>query len=79
VFTEKPTALIVASGNGEKTLESISIVLKTLQVKLPEDSKLLLKGLRSQMRDDDFINLEIVARLDSLIKSFLQSLNAVKL
>ncbi len=79
VFTRKPTALIVASGNGEKTLESISLVLKTLQVSMPEASILLLKGLRSQMKDDDFTNLEIVSRLDSLMKSFLQSINIEKL
>jgi chromate reductase, NAD(P)H dehydrogenase (quinone) len=79
VFTDKPTALIVASGNGERTLESISLVLKTLQVSMPEASKLLLKGLRSQRKDDDFTNLEIVSRLDSLMKSFLLSLKLEKI
>ena len=40
IFSYKPTALLVASGLGEKTFESLDLILKTLiQEEIPNSSK----------------------------------------
>lgn len=49
VFTDKPTAFIVASSLGEKAFESLDLVLKTLGATTGEGSKLLISGVQSKI------------------------------
>jgi NAD(P)H-dependent FMN reductase len=49
VMDGKPTAYIVASGLGERSFESLGVILKTLSATVPEDSKLLIQGARAKI------------------------------
>ena len=75
VFSYKPTALIVASGLGEKTLESLNLILKTLvQEELPKSSQLLIQGARNKLDErgdisDEKTLHEIRGVVDSLINA----------
>jgi NAD(P)H-dependent FMN reductase len=75
VFSYKPTALIVASGLGEKTLESLSLILKTLiQEEIPKSSELLIQGARNKINargeiSDEKTLTEIKGVVDSLIST----------
>jgi NAD(P)H-dependent FMN reductase len=75
VFSDKPAALIVASGAGEKAYESLVLIMKTVGVKLGPDSTLLIAGARSKINDHGEINDEKTSRgIDTLIQSFQDSM-----
>jgi chromate reductase, NAD(P)H dehydrogenase (quinone) len=72
VFSDKPTAIIVASGLGEKAFESLSLIMNTLGVRMGEESKLLIHGARGKFNGnenspDDDILLKIKKVMDSLV------------
>jgi chromate reductase, NAD(P)H dehydrogenase (quinone) len=75
ILSFKPTALIVASGLGEKTFESLDLILKTLlQEEIPAASKLLIQGARSKINaegkfSDDQTFTEIKSVVDSLLET----------
>jgi len=53
VFSEKPFAFIVASGLGEKTFESLALIMNTiLQYKIDDDAKLLIQGARAKINSN---------------------------
>lgn len=49
VFSDKPTAMIVASGGGEKTFESLGLILNTIQAKMSPATMLNLPGIRAKL------------------------------
>ena len=72
IFSYKPTAMIVASSAGENTFESLSLIMKTLlQKDIPENQKLLIRGVRAKVgsegRADDNLTLKLKQVIDSLI------------
>jgi chromate reductase, NAD(P)H dehydrogenase (quinone) len=75
VFSDKPFAYIVASANGEKAFEALDLIMSTLlQYKIPEKSKLLIKGGKGKVNEkgeiaDPKILQEIKEVVDSLILS----------
>lgn len=56
VFSDKPTAMIVASGGGEKTFESLGLILRTIQARISPETMLLLSGVRGRMRGQNSIS-----------------------
>ena len=52
VFSDKPVALIIASGLGEKAYEQLILIMKTLQSKIGENATLLLQGIRSKVNSE---------------------------
>lgn len=52
VFSDKPVAMIVASGGGQKTYESLDLILKTIQCRISEETSLLFSGVRGRMRGE---------------------------
>ncbi len=55
VFSDKPVALIIASGLGEKAYEQLILIMKTLQSKI-ENATLLLQGVRSKVNSEGKID-----------------------
>lgn len=79
IFSDKPLAVIVASSLGEKAYESLILIMNTLQVRLGERSKLLIKGARSKFNDKGQItDKNTFEEIDILIKSFIESIDANK-
>lgn len=66
VFNDKPTAMVVASGAGEKTFESLALILKTIQCKIMPATMLHLKGVRAKLLNSEINDEEILRRLDEL-------------
>lgn len=75
VFLNKPAALIVASGMGEKAYESLTLIMNTVGVKLGEHSTLLIQGARSKLNDRGEIKDEMTfLEIEKLIRSFEDSM-----
>jgi len=71
LFADKPTALIVASGLGEKTLESLTLILNTLGVKWSDETRLLIQGGQGKMDGKGaFTDADTFKSISGLIQSF---------
>lgn len=72
VFSDKPTAMIVASGGGERTFESLELILKTIQAKISPETVLLFSGVRGRMRGQNAISDPgDLGKLDALFKALI--------
>ena len=74
-FHNKPTALITASGLGEKAHESLFLVLKTIDAKIGDNAALLVSGAQTKIKDGKIIDIETLEKLNLLIESFLHTIN----
>jgi len=75
-FSKKPTALITASSLGEKTHESLLLVLKTIEAKLTENTALLISGARTKINAEGKISDKpTLEAVNLLIENFLQIIN----
>lgn len=71
-FMHKPTALITASGLGEKAHESLLLTLKTLEAKIGENSALLISQARTKIKGDGAVSDNATVEvLKHLIESFI--------
>ena len=80
VFSYKPTALIVASGLGQKTLESLNLILKTLiQEEIPKSSQLLIQGARNKLNERGEISDEkTLTEIKDIVDSLISTIDAKK-
>ena len=75
IFSEKPVALIIASGSGEKALEQLILIMNTLQVKIGNNATLLIKGARSKINSAGKItDTKTLEEIDRLIQSFMSTI-----
>ena len=75
VFSDKPVALIIASGLGEKALEQLILIMKTLQAKIGESATLILQGARSKINSYGKItDPKAIDEIDKLIHSFMSTI-----
>lgn len=74
VFTEKPAALIVASSLGEKALESLLLIMTTLQAKVPDGGSLLLSGARAKVGNGEITDPEAVEKIEDLIAALMEGM-----
>jgi chromate reductase, NAD(P)H dehydrogenase (quinone) len=71
VFNDKPTAIITAATVGEKTHESLHLVMTTIGAKIGHKSALLIKNVKSKMNPfGEFINAETSKEFNDLIDDF---------
>ena len=74
-FMSKPTALITASGLGEKAHESLLLTLKTLEAKIGENSALLISYARTKVNSEGVVSDDVtVEALKVLIEDFTQTI-----
>ena len=75
VFLDKPTAVIVASGLGEKAYESLLLIMNTVGAKIGTHASLLIQGARSKLDDQGHLTDKKTRKeLDSLMTSFIETL-----
>lgn len=76
ILSYKPMALIVASSLGEKTFESLDLILKTLlQSEIPAASKILIQGKRTQIEAFELgTENELSGQVSTIIKSLLEQI-----
>lgn len=73
LFAGKPLALIVASSLGEKTFESLDLVMTTLGAKMTADTKLLISGSNSKIdKVSHALSDRLVKDLDHLTAAFIR-------
>jgi chromate reductase len=76
VFSDKPFAYIVASASGEKTFESMDLIMSTLlQYKIPESNKLLIRGSRARVTDEKISDPETLIEIKKLIEALVLEMN----
>ncbi|MDB5241821.1 MAG: NADPH-dependent reductase [Spirosoma sp.] len=69
VFSDKPVALITASGLGEKASEQLSLIMSTLGAHFDQQTQLLIQSARSKV-DADSIDPSTRQHLAELINAF---------
>jgi NAD(P)H-dependent FMN reductase len=75
-FAAKPVALITASSLGEKTHESLFLVLKTIEAKISERTALLISGARSKVNSAGKLqDAPTIEAINLLIESFLRTID----
>ena len=76
IFTDKPSAFIIAASSGDKAFEQMELMLKTVGAKMDSDSNVLIKGVKSKTTiDGDITNKETKAAIDKLVAALIQSIN----
>ena len=77
LFSNKPTAMIVASTGGEKAFESLQLILQTLGANVADQSKLLLQGARSRVDDHGrFADPTALDKIRNVVDSLLTTINS---
>lgn len=75
-FAGVPVALITASSLGEKTHESLFLVLKTIEAKITENTALLISGARTKINSEGKISdAPTIEAINLLIESFLRAID----
>ena len=76
VFSYKPIGLIVASSLGDKAMESLDIIMKTLiQTEVPNDAKLLISGSRAKFNSDSKLtDKETTLKITNLVDAVISSI-----
>ena len=74
-FAGKPTALITASSSGEKTHESLSLVLKTIEAKITKNTALLISGARTKVNSGAITDAPTIEAVKLLIESLLENID----
>ena len=76
IFSDKPVALITASGLGEKAHESLQLIMKTVGAKWNEDAQLLISGARTKVNAAcEITDAATLDKIKRLISSFVQNMN----
>lgn len=76
VFTDKPTAFIIAAASGEEAFESLDLILKTIGAKVGENSKLIIKAAKGKFNSQgEITDQKTLQEIDILMKDFLNKLN----
>jgi chromate reductase, NAD(P)H dehydrogenase (quinone) len=74
-FSNKPVAFIVAAASGEKAFEALDLIITTIESRIEENSKLLIKGVKAKVRPDGVIvDSETSEKIEALVKSFIDSM-----
>ena len=75
VFSEKPVALITASGLGQKAHESLLLIMKTIYSRYTENTQLCISGARSKLAQNKITDPETLARVCNLVSAFIELMN----
>ena len=75
VFSEKPVALITASGLGQKAHESLLLIMKTIYTRYTEETQLCISGIRSKVSKNQITDPETLNRVRNLISAFIKLMN----
>lgn len=75
VFSEKPVALITASGLGQKAHEALQLIMKTIYASFDEQSTLLISGVRAKVKEEGIMDEETLRQIRVLLSHFAGLLN----
>ena len=75
VFADKPTAIIVAAGLGEKTFESLNLIMSTLGARIGEKSTLLIQGARAKINPYQAGDEQTRSDINRLVQSLIEAVH----
>ena len=76
VFSDKPTAFIIAAASGDKAFEALDLILKTLGANVGEHSKLIIRAAKGKLNSNGEITDETtLPEIDELMQTFLKTIN----
>ncbi|MDV7697489.1 NAD(P)H-dependent oxidoreductase [Chryseobacterium soli] len=75
IFSEKPTAVITASANGEKGHEELVLILKTLGAAVENNNQLIIQGIKGKVNNDGIIEDSTLAKVSKFIVDFENSIS----
>lgn len=71
-FSQKPTALITASTNGEKGHQSLLETLKAIEVKIDDKNALLISTPRTKIKDGIITDSETLEKVSELMSHLIK-------
>lgn len=75
VFSNKPIAIIVAAASGEKAFESLNLIMTTIEGRVDEGSKLLIKGAKGKIGSNGEIQDEqTLVRIRNVMESLIMAM-----
>ena len=76
LFSGKPVGIIVAAASGEKAIESLHLIMTTIEAIVPDDACLLIKGAKGKIDENgeirDPITREKIAKLVKALVSTIE-------
>ncbi len=76
VFSNKPVAIIIAAASGDKAFESLDLILTTIESRIAEDSKLLIKGAKSKIgRNGKITDEDTSDKIKTVVESLIKSID----
>lgn len=70
-FSNKPVAFIVAAASGEKAFEALDLIMTTIESRIAESAKLLIKGVKGKVSPKGIIH---DSRAEDCIRKLVTSL-----
>jgi NAD(P)H-dependent FMN reductase len=75
VFSHKPVAMIIAAASGEKAYESLSLIMTTIEVILPDESKLLIQGAKGKVNTQgEITDSTTIEQIETVIQSLITTI-----
>ena len=75
VFSEKPLALITASTSGEKAHEELYLIMKTLSMKVNDDTRVLIQGPKKKIdRSGKIIDEKTLDDVKKMMNVFIETM-----
>lgn len=76
IFTDKPSAFIIAASSGDKAFEQMQLMLTTVGAKMTLESNVLIKGVKSKTTiDGDITDEETRTAINKLIAALIGNIN----
>jgi chromate reductase len=76
IFTNKPSAFIVASSSGEKAYEQLELMLKTVGALLSNNSGVLIKGIKSKVNSNgELTDTEALRKIEEMMVALKHSIS----
>jgi chromate reductase, NAD(P)H dehydrogenase (quinone) len=71
VFSNKPVAIIIAAANGVKALESLQLIMTTIEARINSGASLLIQGAKGKVNLEGVINPEVIDQLTNVVNAFI--------
>jgi chromate reductase, NAD(P)H dehydrogenase (quinone) len=74
VFSNKPVAIIIAAANGIKALESLKLIMTTIEARINPGALLLIQGAKGKINTEGIVSQEVIDQLNITIEAFIRSI-----
>ncbi len=76
LFLDKPVALVIAAASGEKALESLQLIMKTLGAQIQKDAALLIQSPKGKLKGTEITDAKTCMNIQRLMEALGDSLVA---